>query len=61
MTDPVRVRRLTDDEGQRLQQFVRRGPGSAVRLRRAIVVRASAGGNTVPVVRDYAGFSATAR
>jgi hypothetical protein len=50
MADPVRVRRLTDHEGQRLQQIVRRGTGSAVRLRRAMVVLASAGGNTVPAI-----------
>src|SRR3954463_8465881 len=50
MSEPVRVRRLTDHEGQRLQQIVRRGTGSAVRLRRAMVVLASAGGNTVPAI-----------
>ena len=50
MADPVRGRRLTDHEGQRLQQIVRRGAGSAVRLRRAMVVLASAGGNTVPAI-----------
>src|SRR3954451_887957 len=50
MADPVRVRRLTDHEGRRLQQVVRRGTGSAVRLRRAMVVLASAGGNTVPAI-----------
>jgi hypothetical protein len=50
MADPVRVRRLTDHEGRRLQQIVRRGTGSAVRLRRAMVVLASAGGNTVPAI-----------
>jgi transposase len=36
----VRVRRLTDDEGRKLQRLVRRG----------LVVLASAGGNTVPVI-----------
>lgn len=50
MADPVRVRRLSDHEGQRLQQIVRRGTGSVVRLRRAMVVLASAGGNAVPVI-----------
>src|SRR4051812_1049052 len=50
MAEPVRVRRLTDHEGQRLQQIVRRGTGSTVRLRRAMVVLASAGGNSVPVI-----------
>ncbi|WP_344291878.1 helix-turn-helix domain-containing protein [Actinopolymorpha rutila] len=50
MADPVRVRQLSDQEGQRLQRIVRRGTGSAVRLRRAMVVPASAGGNSVPVI-----------
>jgi transposase len=49
MAEPVRVRRLSDQEG-RLQQIVRRGTGSAVRLRRAMVVLASAGGNRAPVI-----------
>jgi transposase len=47
---PVRVRRLTDQEGQRLQQIVRRGSTSSVRYRRAMVLLASAGGNRVPVI-----------
>jgi transposase len=50
MAEPVRVRRLTDQEGQRLLQITRRGTGSAVRLRRAMVILASAGGNTVPAI-----------
>jgi transposase len=45
----VRVRRLTDQEGQRLQQIVRRGSTSSVRYRRAMMLLASAGGNRVPV------------
>jgi hypothetical protein len=48
--DPVRVRRLSDREGQQLLRIPRRGTGSPVRLRRAMVVLASAGGNTVPVI-----------
>lgn len=50
VAEPVRVRRLSDPEGQKLQRLVRRGTGSAVRLRRAMVVLASAGGNSVPVI-----------
>ena len=50
VAEPVRVRRLSDQEGQRLQQIVRRGTGSPMRLRRAMVVLASAGGNTVPAI-----------
>jgi transposase len=50
MADPVRVRRLSDQEGQQLLRITRRGTGSAIRLRRAMVVLASAGGNSVPVI-----------
>ncbi|MFI5825009.1 IS630 family transposase [Streptomyces rishiriensis] len=50
MAEPVRVRRLTDQEGQKLQQIVRRGSSSSVRYRRAMMLLASAGGNRVPVI-----------
>ena len=54
MAKPVRVRRLTDEEGRTLQRLVRRGEGkgkaSVVRYRRGLVVLSSAGGNTVPVI-----------
>ena len=54
MAEPVRVRRLADEEGRKLQRLVRRGEGkgqaSVVRYRRAMVILASAGGNTVPVI-----------
>lgn len=50
MAEPVRVRRLTDQEGQKLQQIVRRGSTSTVRYRRAMMLLASAGGNRVPVI-----------
>lgn len=54
MSERVRVRRLTDVEGRSLQRIVRRGGGktmvSVVRYRRAMVVLASAGGNTVEVI-----------
>ena len=50
VAEPVRVRRLTDQEGQRLQQIVRRGSTSSVRYRRAMMLLASAGGNPVPVI-----------
>ncbi|WP_245657780.1 helix-turn-helix domain-containing protein, partial [Herbidospora mongoliensis] len=39
-----------DAEGQKLQQIVRRGSTSSVRYRRAMILLASAGGNTVPVI-----------
>ncbi|MFJ1901993.1 transposase [Streptomyces sp. NPDC088115] len=50
MAPPVRVRRLTEQGGQRLQQIVRRGSTNTVRYRRAMMLLASAGGNTVPVI-----------
>ncbi|WP_341866719.1 IS630 family transposase [Streptomyces swartbergensis] len=50
MAEPVRVRRLTDQEGQKLQQIVRGGSTSSVRYRRAMMLLASAGGNRVPVI-----------
>jgi transposase len=54
MSQRVKVRRLTDEEGRQLQRIVRRGGGKSqvnvVRYRRAMVVLASAGGNTVEVI-----------
>ena len=54
MTQPLRVSRLSDAEGRQITQIVRRGGGrsekSIVKWRRALVVQASAGGNTVPVI-----------
>jgi transposase len=50
VAEPVRVRRLTDQEGQRLQQIVRRGSTSSVRYRRAMMLLASAGRNRLPVI-----------
>ncbi|WP_205787113.1 helix-turn-helix domain-containing protein [Specibacter cremeus] len=54
MAERVKVRRLSPAEGQRLQRIVRRGEskqgGNAVRWRRATMILASVGGNTVPVI-----------
>ena len=44
MAEPVRARRLTDQEGQRLQQIVRRGKHGSIRVRRAMIIMASAAG-----------------
>ena len=49
MAEPVRARRLTDQEGQRLQQIVRRGKHGSVRVRRAMIIMASASGTLVPI------------
>jgi transposase len=50
MAEPVRARRLTDLEGQRLQQIVRRGKHGSVRVRRAMIIMASASGTLVPAI-----------
>ncbi len=50
VAEPVRARRLTDQEGQKLQQIVHRGSTNSVRYRRAMMLLASAGGNRVPVI-----------
>src|SRR6266508_2513300 len=50
MAESVRARRLTDQEGQRLQQIVRRGKHGSIRVRRATIIMASAGGTPVPAI-----------
>jgi hypothetical protein len=50
VAEPVRARRLTDQEGQKLQQIVRRGKHESVRVRRALIIMASASGTTVPAI-----------
>jgi len=42
MAEPVRARRLTDYEGSRLLQVVRRGKHGSVRVRWAMIIMASA-------------------
>lgn len=48
MAEPVRVRRLTEQEGRKLQQIVRWGKHESVRVRRALIMMAS--GTTVPAI-----------
>jgi transposase len=50
MAEPVRARRLTDQEGRRLQQVVRRGKHGSVRVRRAMIIMASASGTPVSAI-----------
>ena len=50
MAEPVRARRLTDQEGRRLQQIVRRGRHGSIRVRRAMIIMASASGTPVPAI-----------
>ncbi len=45
--EPVRVHGLTDQEGKKLQQTVRRGSTNSVRYRHALVLLTSADGNRV--------------
>ncbi|GHC84438.1 hypothetical protein GCM10010349_69470 [Streptomyces flavofungini] len=49
MAQPVKVRGLSEQEGQKLQHTVRRGSTGSVKFRRAMLL-ASAGGSTVPVI-----------
>jgi transposase len=50
MAEPVRARRLTDQEGSRLQQIVRQGKHGSVRVRRTMIIMASASGTPVPAI-----------
>lgn len=50
MAEPVKARRLSDQEGQRLTQLVRRGRGNPIRIRRATIIMASASGTPVPAI-----------
>jgi transposase len=50
VAEPVRARRLTEQEGRKLQQIVRRGKHESVRVRRALIIMASASGTTVPAI-----------
>src|ERR1700751_6307650 len=50
MAEPVRARRLTDQEGQRLLQILRRGKHGSVRVRRAMIIMTSASGTPVSAI-----------
>ncbi len=50
----VRARRLTDEEGRQLQQIARRGKHGSTRVRRALIIMASASGTTVPATARLA-------
>ncbi len=50
MSQPVRARRLSQDEGRYLLRLVRRGRHESIRVRRALIVMASASGTTVPAI-----------
>ena len=54
VAEPVRARRLTDQEGQRLQQIVRRGKHGSIRVRRAMIIMASASGTPAPAIARLA-------
>jgi transposase len=53
MAEPVRARRLTDQEGRRLLQIVRRGKHGSVRVR-AMIIMASVSGTLVPAIARLA-------
>src|SRR5919197_5901731 len=46
MAQPVRARRLTEEEGRALLRIVRRGKHGTIKVRRAMMILASASGNT---------------
>jgi transposase len=50
VAEPVRARRLSAHEGQRLTQLVRRGRGNPIRIRRATIIMASASGTPVSAI-----------
>ena len=50
MAERVRARRLSDEEGRQLQQIARRGKHGSVRVRRALIIMASASGTPAPAI-----------
>src|SRR5215211_7975609 len=50
MSTPVRARRLSQEEGQSLLRLVRRGRHDSIRVRRGLIIMASASGTTVPAI-----------
>jgi transposase len=54
VAEPVRARRLSDHEGQRLTQIVRRGRGNPIRVRRATIIMASSSGTPVAAIARLA-------
>jgi hypothetical protein len=50
MAEPARARRLTDEEGRRLQRIVRPGKHGTIRVRQALIIMASASGTPVPAI-----------
>ena len=54
MREGIRVREITNDEGRRLLQIVRRSSGSVVRWRRAQMVLLSAQGMDVAQIAKVA-------
>ena len=50
MAEPVRARRLTEDEGRRLLNYVRRGKQGTIRMRRAMIILASSSGTPAPSI-----------
>lgn len=50
MSTPVKARRLTAEEGQTLLRIVRRGAQGTIRVRRAMMILASASGTPAPAI-----------
>jgi transposase len=50
VAEPVRARRLSEHEGRRLTEIVRRGRGNPIRVRRATMIMASASGTPISAI-----------
>ena len=50
MAELVQARRLTDEDGWRLQQIVQRGKHGSVRVRRALIIMSSSSGTPVSAI-----------
>ncbi len=62
LAEPVRARRLTQEEGRKWQQLVCRGKQNSVRVRRALIIMASASRATGPAIASLiAGHEGTVR
>lgn len=55
MAEPVRARRLTEDEGRTLLRITRRGKHESIRVRRATIIMASASGTPAPAIARLLG------
>ncbi|WP_237048345.1 helix-turn-helix domain-containing protein [Lentzea guizhouensis] len=55
MAEPVRARRLTENEGRTLLRITRRGKHESIRVRRATIIMAAASGTPAPAIARLLG------